>query len=505
VGKPNVLFVILPYVVQASADGAKIRSYHAFPYGVLSIATYCKDLADIKVLDLNSTYFKNVWYGYEATEAYLDEFKPDLVGFSMMFDNSYRHLKPLLAIAKSYGCMTILGGAAASYSYREILDEQPDLDAVCFGEGEEVIHELLSCDPMDRQVSMLANPAWVTRERDHVPVMQNIQNLDPLINIDYSFVNPDAYNMKEAFSPFVDHDRHKQFFLMTTRGCPFSCTFCSNAAIHGKKVRYASVDAIIRHVERLIGDYGMDVLTIYDDQLLLDKRRAKELFRRLIPFNLRIEAPNGLGVAFIDHEIAGLMRRAGMDTAYLAIESGSQQVLDIMKKPVTLKEADWAIRMLRQEDFFVHGFFVMGMPGELPADRDDTKLWIAQSDLDWAGLNMATPVRGSQLYRDCLENGWIEPQKIEDIVDKKYVIRWRHNEYDRKTGTFVEVVQDPAEVEAEVYQMNLDLNFHNNRRMKVGDYGVAARCFEEVLRRYPGHEWAAFYLQKCKEKIDESR
>jgi len=118
------------------------------------------------------------------------------------------------------------------------------------------------------------------------------------------------------------------------------------------------------------------------------------------------------------------------------------------------------------------------------------------------------------LYRQCIENGWIEPQRIEDIVDKKYVIRWPEwcntnwiEGYSGTAapGTMVNVYHEPAEVEAEVYQMNIDVNFHHNRRMRIGDYPVAARCFEEVLRRYPGHEWAKMYLQKCKEKMNESR
>ena len=501
-GKPKVLFVILPYLVEPSADGAKIRSYHAAPYGVLSIATYCKDLASIRVVDLNDPEAAFDWH--------MNDFLPDIVGFSMMFDSSYMHLRPLLAIAKQYGCMTLLGGAAASYSYREILDEQDDLDAVCFGEGEQPFRLLL-------EGRGFGSGSWVVKNAEHdcAPVMSNIQNLDSLIDIDYSFVNPEAYSMKQAFSPFVDHGKHKQFFVMTTRGCPFFCSFCSNAAIHGKAVRYASVDAIIRHVERLIGDHGMDVLTIYDDQLLLDKPRAKELFRRLAPFNLRIEAPNGLGVAFIDREMAYLMRRAGMDTAYLAIESGSEYVLrDLIRKPLKLWMVPEAVAALREQEFFIHGFFVMGMPGETAENRLETKFAIRDWDLDWAGLNMATPVRGSELYRQCIENGWIEPQRIEDIVDKKYVIRWPEwcntnwiEGYSGTAapGTMVNVYHEPAEVEAEVYQMNIDVNFHHNRRMRIGDYPVAARCFEEVLRRYPGHEWAKMYLQKCKEKMNESR
>ena len=153
-------------------------------------------------------------------------------------------------------------------------------------------------------------------------------DLDEVIDIDYSFIKPDEYPMQESFSPFtLKKTFHKQFFVVTTRGCPFNCDFCCNSANPDKTMRYASVDKIIEHVGKLVDDYGMNILTFYDDQILFNKKRAKDLFRKLIPFNLRIECPNGLSVAFIDDELAGLMRKAGMDTVNLAIESGSPYVL----------------------------------------------------------------------------------------------------------------------------------------------------------------------------------
>jgi len=476
--KPKILLVDLPYVVQPSSDGAKVRSFHAFPYGLLSVATYNKHFADIRIFDCNK---------HETIEflEVMRNFNPDIVGFSMMFDNSYKALSGMLYLVKTqFDSVTILGGAAASYSYEEILSEQPHLDAICYSEGEIPLRYVLETGKLD-------HPSIITRASllNKTPVTPTfVEDLDHVINIDYSFVNVEDYDMQEAFSPFVDHDKHKQFFISTSRGCPFKCTFCSNAKIHGKKMRFASVDKIIKHIESLVDGYGMDVLTIYDDQLLIDMNRAKDLFRKLVKFNLRIECPNGLSVAFIDDELAGLMRLAGLDTAYLAIESGSPYVLhNLIKKPLRLPMVKPAVAILRKYDFFVHGFFVMGMPGEGVSHRLETLRFLKEIDLDWAGLNMATPVRGSQLYEDCIKNGWIEKQKIEDIVDKKYIIAANGN---------------PKEIEDEVYRMNLSVNFFNNRRMRIRDYQTAARCFEEVLKRYPGHEWAKYFLEACKERMN---
>lgn len=476
----KVLFVILPYVVQnVDAKKPKIRSFHAFPYGVLSIATYCRLIADIKIFDMNAE---------DEIVPILKEFRPDIVAFSMMFDNSYSYLGECLQTARKIvpGAVMILGGAAASYSYAEILDKNVLLDAVCLSEGEIPMYDLLNSEDLHGVLDR--HQSWITQKKIEeeypAPKISFVQKLDEVVDIDYSFVDTGIYDMKEAFSPFVDHKKHRQFFIVTSRGCPFKCTFCSNSAIHGETMRFASVDMIISHVGHLVRKYKMDVLTIYDDQLLIRMNRAKEIFRRLIPFKLRIECPNGLSPAFMDDELALLMKEAGLDTAYLAIESGSKYILeDIIQKPLKLEQVEPAVSALKKAGIFTHGFFVMGMPGETSGHRKETLEFIKQSGLDWAGLNMATPTRGSKLYEDCIRNKWIEKQPLSDIVDKKYIINI--------PGT------SPEGVEREVYMMNLDVNFVNNRRMKEGDFRTASNCFKDVIRRYEKHAFAYYYLAKC--------
>lgn len=484
--RPRVLLVNLPYVVQGiDSNRPKIRSFLAVPYGLLSIATFNTDITDIRVFDCDATPS----YG-GALAGLIQEFKPDIVGFSMMFDNSFAHLRKLAALVKSLlpSCTVILGGAAASYAYEEILLHVPEIEAVCFSEGELPLRELLLMQDFG---SSWARRDYWSPDRIVTPTASPISDLDSVIDLDYSFIDPAAYNMQQAFSPYIDYAKeHKQFFISTTRGCPFKCTFCSNSALHGKKMRFASVEAVVIHVRKLVEEYGMDVLTIYDDQFLLDTKRAKKLFRRLARFNLRIEMPNGLSVRYIDAEMADLMRRAGVDTVYLAVETGSEYVLtELIRKPLKLHQVEPAVKALRNADFFIHGFFVFGMPGETKQHRRETYDFMADIDLDWYGMNMATPVRGSKLYDDCIRNGWIQKQPINEIVDKKYIINWSKEE-------------TAYEIEREVYEFNLRFNFHNNRRMRLGDYDTAAACFREVTRRYEGHEVAKNLLKCCEEKLN---
>ncbi len=491
--KPRVLLVVLPYVVKnIDANRPKVRSFSAFPYGVLSMASYCKDLAEIEILDLNTIKDETI-PPEDYVEVAVRRTQPHIVGFSMMFDTSYHCLGACLKKVKGAFpfILTLLGGAAASYSYAEIMAGQPDLDALCFSEGEEPMRDLLEAFGRGEDIRAMrkVGNAWVLRDTisGFPPQPQFIQDLDRVIDLDYSMVDVEAYGMAEAFSPYARENR-KCFFLMTSRGCFGKCAFCSNGAIHGKKVRQASVPALIAHVRKLVDDYGMETLIIYDDQLLYHKDRAKEFFRQLAQFHIRVEAPNGVSVAFMDEEMAGLMRMAGFDTVYLAVESGSEYVLkNLIHKPLKLHMVSPVVRWLQDVGIFVHAFIVLGMPGETDAHRRETEQFLLHAGVNWAGINLATPVRGSQLYDDCIKNGWIQKQRIGDIVDKKYVIE--------VPGV------DPEEVTRQAYDMNLNINFRNNLDMSRRNYGRAAACFREVLRRYSGHKLAKEYLASCEERM----
>ena len=184
--------------------------------------------------------------------------------------------------------------------------------------------------------------------------------------------------------------------------------------------------------------------------------------------------------------LAGLMKKAGVDTIFLAIEHGSKRVLkDIIRKPIAFKQIRPTIQLLQNAGIFTCAFFVIGLPGETRDERQETRDAIFDWGLDWSFFNYATPLRGSDLFRMCKENKWIEEKylPIGAIDMTEYVIR--------APGI------DPAEIESFVFNVDLDVNFVHNRNMRIGNFEVARRTFKELVERHPGQAFAHYFLARC--------
>ncbi len=483
----SVLLVVLPSNLgapQLDASKNTHRTYLAFPYGVLTIASYLRRFAarlgKVEILDLNLP-------ADDAPDTLLarklDEVAPDIVGFSMSYDVSYPWLRSMAAAARRHdpAVCIVAGGPAITTAYSEIIAEC-DLDACCYSEGEVALKELVDAEDV---AAALDRDPWVTRRKLRAAPVYD--DLDRIIDVDYSLVDVPAYSMKEAFSPFTKFSTSsKQFFIVTSRGCPFKCVFCAEPSFHGANMRYVSVDRAIEHVAGLKDRYGLSVLTIYDDQILMNKPRAKEFFAKLAPLNIRVEMPNGVTLSYIDEEMAALMKGAGVDTLFLAIEHGSKRVLkDIIRKPIAYNRIKPTIGLLQAAGIYCQGFFVIGLPGETRAEREETRDAVLDWGLDWASFNYATPLRGSELFHQCKANGWIDKEylPIGAIDMTKYVIR--------APGI------DPDEIESFVFNVNLDVNFVHNRNMRIGNFEVARRTFKDLVERHPGQAFAHYFLARC--------
>ncbi|MGB7257066.1 MAG: radical SAM protein [Pseudolabrys sp.] len=499
----KVLFIIPPYFDAddyLNKSRAAVLPAFTIPYGILSMESYltaaCKSPVEIALLDLNITLKKLVdekFSGnYVATfnreiEARLRELNPQIVGVSALFNSSNRYIQDVVKCCKDYDpdVLTLAGGGLPSAAYKLMLEGCPDLDAICKGEGELPLRDLLDAD--DPWQVIRTHKSWISRDElaaNKVPQHTFIEDLDEIPPFNFSSINLDFYNSRSIDKHYAGQANKREMAIHTSRGCPFLCVFCSNPSLHGRQVRTMSIARVVADVRRMKEEFGMTVLLLEDDHFFNDKERAKQILRELAALDIRVEFPNGVAVYAIDDEVAELFSKAGVSAVALAVESGSDHVLNnIIKKPLKKKLIRPAVEALRKFNVRSHVFIVIGLPGEQDEHRAETLQMLIDSGFDWVHVYLAMPIFGSRLYDICVENGYIENPRSQDFVATKSVIR--------APGV------DPVKLEAFAYEMQIRVNFVENYNMKIGRYDVPIDYLKNVVNKYPGHAFGHYFLSKC--------
>jgi len=485
-GKRNkVLFII----VTCLRDEGNAGNIQDLPYGILSIAKYNQDIADIQILDIIVSP-NNIGESINIVVEKLKSFSPDIAGISIMFDNAYFSINKISSVIKNFNrnIFIIIGGPAVSPIANQVLINQPNIDAVCFSEAEIPMRDLLQAK--DIQALLDSHPSWVSRNTLTKKAEKTLlDNLDEVIDIDYGYINVLNYDRRVSYNPLDDRyiENLRAFPLVTSRGCPFKCAFCWHSGEDDRSMRYASIDKIISHVEKLVNIYGANCIIIYDDMLLLRQERAKEIFKKLANFNLRIELPNGLSPTYMDEELIDLMYKAGVKSIRLAIESGDEWVIrTLVNKPMRIKHVDEVVQIIKKYNIWIVGFFVIGMPGETDYHRKVTREKIIEWGIDQASISIASPIKGSLLYEQCIEEGFIE-NKENEISESGFLF----GENIINTDSFT-----AEQISREAYLMNLDVNFINSSRLRSGDFVSSEKFFLFVINTYSKHGIAYYCLAR---------
>jgi len=491
----NKLLFIVPPTLHMGERATKLRNQEAtIPYGVLSMMTYmAAELKDVEytadVIDLNVAPYSALHDAdlYARLKKAAVGFGANIIGISAPYNHVYPYVEAIARELKSVlpESTLIVGGPCAMAYYAEMVTEIEAVDAVCFAEGEIPIVDLLRSQNI--QKTLVDNPAFITQQSllsGKKPKACFVDNLDDIPPVNFDFVDITKYGShRESFRP----GRSKSDIILpisTTRGCPYDCVFCVAKSLHGRKVRKMSPLRVAKDAKQLVDKYKINVLSIEDDQFLLDKKRAKEMLRELAKLQLVLLADSGFTVSLLDDEVARLLKEAGLVTATLAIESGSEYVLkEIINKPLNLHDVGKAVASLRKHGLFVHAFLVIGFPGEREKDRQATRDFIKKTGIDWCYITCATPIKGSRLYDICREKNYLNASY--KGADAFYASSITTPDFTSEYMT------------REAYLMNLELNFVHNYRRKTGDIPVFTLYMEHVAGKYPSHAFAHYFLAEC--------
>jgi magnesium-protoporphyrin IX monomethyl ester (oxidative) cyclase len=337
--------------------------------------------------------------------------KPDAVGISCPFSCQSHNAHKVAELVKAYDTdvPVIMGGAHPSTLPKKVLQDQ-NVDYVVIGEGELTMLNLLKT--LSKGASFNEIDGFAYREKGKTvinPKKKFIEGLDSL-----PFPARHLLPMNEYFNAEAPHGpelMRKPFTSMiTSRGCPFNCVFCSIHTIWGHKWRPRSPDNVLLEIEHLIDVYKIREIHFEDDNLTLDKRRIEKICDLILDRGLDIKwfTPNGVAIWTLDKNLLKKMKKSGCYKLCFGIESGDPKTLKFIGKPVNLTYARKVIQWANESGIWTHGFFVIGFPYESKASIDRTLRFATESDLDFASFFIATLLPGTRLLEIVKKEGLIE-------------------------------------------------------------------------------------------------
>lgn len=370
------------------------------PLGMAYIASYIRENSEheVRILDaltLNHTP-KDI-----AQE--VKRFDPDVVGIGVPSSSSvYDAYETAHAIKEVNPDITIAtGGVHMTFTAEEALRECRHIDAVVRGEGEATMLDLLSHLETGRPLKDVLGLSYRTNGGEVVetPRRPLIKDLDSIPYPAYDLLPMDKYRM--GTHPFAA--------IITSRGCPYRCTFCSSSELFGRRWRARSSENIIGELRLLRDDYGVSEIEFLDDVFTLDHVRVEEtcsLIRRE-GLDIRWTCSSRVDTIVRHPQIARHLREGGCSTVYLGAESGCQRILNVIKKGITIEQIKQSIKILKDAGLRVLASFVLGLPGETREEVEKTIDFAAELDPDLVQFTICTPYPGTPLYREAEERGWL--------------------------------------------------------------------------------------------------
>jgi len=339
--------------------------------------------------------------------------KPDFVGFqfyTMNFDYIKRSLE---AVKKTnQNIVNIVGGPHPSALPKEtLIDLGENLDFAFCGEAEIGLPKLLKI--IDEGGAGLKDvPGLIYRKGEEIVVNPPIffENLDQFDFPAWDLLQPETY----------PESQHGAFFenfpiapIITTRGCPFNCTFCAGKLNTGSILRKRSVVKVIEEIKYLYNVHHIREFHIIDDNFTLDKEFAKKVLKEIIKLNLKVSfsVPNGIRLDTLDKEILLLMKNAGFYLISIGIESGSDRVLKMMGKHLAIKQIKEKVSLIKSVGLEAAGFFILGYPGETEKEIKKTINFSLNLGLLRANYFLFLPLPGTAVYKQLQREGKLK--KIE--------------------------------------------------------------------------------------------
>jgi len=369
------------------------------PLNLLNLAATARQAGhEIRILDAASTGISLQPFVEQVVGA-----NPDVVGISAM--TAHIHTAGRLAArlkARLPSVPVVVGGAHVSALPEETMERWPAFDVGVVGEGDLTIVELM--EALDEGRDLEAVPGLVVRRNGRRLLTRRrplIKDLDTLPFPAWDLL-PDFTTLYQPTA--TRRVRLPSAYLVSSRGCPYRCTFCSNS-VHGRTFRSYSVDYLMRMVEHLIDLFGVRDITVYDENLAVNRQRLVELCRRLIEADHDLTWSCDARADNLGPDLTALMYRAGCRSVWMGMESGDPEMLARYRKGTSIDDYRRATRWCKQAGLLCNGSFIIGGPGETRASLRRSLAFARQVDLDYFTPFYCTPLPGAPMYNEVHKHG----------------------------------------------------------------------------------------------------
>lgn len=327
-----------------------------------------------------------------------------LTGMTPVIDTTIK----AASICRPHADHIILGGAHATAMRTKVFKEMPEVDWVTIGEGEKTLIEFLNTLEAGGEPATV--PGILGKDGTYGGDRPLIRDIDSipfparhlLPNTNYKYPLCDE-------SPFTT--------IISSRGCPFRCTFCDKS-VFGSKWRSRSAENVLAEIDKVVNELKVKTIVFYDDLFTLDNDRLQKICNGIIEKGYNISWKAEGRVDIINEESLRLMKKAGCDTIAYGVETANQHGLDYLKKNTTPAMVRNAFAATRKAGIKTMGYFILGIPVETYDDALKTTDFACQIKADYAQFSVLSPIQGTPIYDEAVQKGWYKRIRAQNVNDK---------------------------------------------------------------------------------------
>lgn len=437
-------------------------------------------------------------------ETIIREQNPGIVFFSQFTHNRQATFNLAQGVKKiAPESFVVLGGPHASFTADDILQCHPEIDAVVVGEGEDTSLELINALESGEAVSGVAGIVYRKEGRVVATSTRNATvDLDRLPFPAVYAMNSKGVNL-----------RRQMEFIITSRGCPSSCTFCSSPTYWGRRIRYCSADSVVREIKYLRDQYGLIYFSIRDDTFTSSKQRVIDFCKKLLAERVFILWNCQSRVNAVDAEVLGWLKRAGCESIQYGVESGSERVLRTLGKAVSIAQAKEAARITREAGIRLSIYLITGVPGEDDSDVKKTLSLVDDLKADDGQVSPLVYFPGTALFQQAVK---------ENVIGKELFSIQEGESFPVRTDSFGELASqrilnrvasvakcsemtsaDYCKVRKRHGYAHVGNISEGEYHCGRGDFRKARELYQEIVRLEPDNPWGWLMMGELQASLAE--